>query len=222
MHENLGRPDEDSKHLDVTAEIQRIHRDVEQIREPLTSAFEIDEKVLKGDRPELDISLNLAESLHERFLAIRSEAKMGGVVVRWEAPKFDGAIVGTVTREGRRQPFTLLLRSAAGRPLIRSVSPIGRWADGGDIEGLREAVRRMPIQVSLLRDERDDTVTISAEAEVLLRLDQPRWDVPRVGDLVDRVTLAADRLERVLFDDDRDESFEEFDREIEKEANPDE
>ena len=70
---------------------------------------------------------------------------------------------------GTGQPFTLLLRSIAGRPLVRCVSPIGRWSDDDDLEGLREAARTKPIQISILEDERDETKTVSAEAEVLLK-----------------------------------------------------
>lgn len=222
MHENLGRPEGDTRHLDVAAEIQRIHRDVEQIREPLTSAFEIDEGLLQGPKGELAVPPEQAERLLKRFLELKDEQRMGGVEVRWEANLFDGALVGSARLGDRGQPFTLLLRSIAGRPLVRCVSPIGRWSDEDDLEGLREAARTKPIQISILEDERDETKTVSAEAEVLLKPTGSRFDAPRVGGLVERVTRAADELESILFRDAQDGAVVDFENELQREAQPDE
>ncbi len=222
MHSNLGRPEGDTKHLDVAAEIQRIHRDVEQIREPLSSAFEIDEKVLVGRKSKLAVTRDVAEEIHKRFLALQSRSRMGNVEVRWETLQLDGALVGLAFLGKRSQPFTLLLRSITGRPFIRCVSPIGHWSEVADLETLREEARRKPVQLSLLRDDRDGTVTISAEAEVLLKSAKSRLDAPRVGALVERVVRAADELEEAVFGPTTDAVLKKFERGIRMEADADE
>jgi hypothetical protein len=124
--------------------------------------------------------------------------------------------MGTVRRpDGRRQPFTLVLRSFSGRSMVRCVSPVGRLlSENGRTSALAERVRDRPVQIGALPDDRFGSYDLNAEGEVLLS--DAGSDVARLGWLVARVTGTADDLERDLLG--RDEPLAVFREDLEKES----
>jgi hypothetical protein len=140
----------------------------------------------------------------ERFKGI-PRLELGQPSIRWEEQHPDDMLLGTVVRKGREQPFSLVLRSYAGRPMLRCVSAIG-WGLDPDEMG-REAFK-LPVQVTIDESEKLDADLFSTENEVLLG--DPVHDAARISWLIDRVTAAADHLERKFVEDEVDRDMDDF------------
>ncbi len=80
--------------------------------------------------------------------------------------------------DGRRQPFSLILRSLEGRLMVRCVSPVGCLEDGFE-EKVGERTRNRPVQVGVVWDDRFKTYNANVEGEVLLG--PPLADANRVA-----------------------------------------
>jgi hypothetical protein len=140
----------------------------------------------------------------ERFKGI-PRLKLGQLSIRWEAQHPEDMLLGTAERKGREQPFSLLLRSYSGRLMLRCVSAVG-WGLDPDEMG-REAFR-LPVQVAIDESEKLDADLFSTEDEVLLG--DPVHDTARITWLIDRVTAAADHLERRFVEDEVDRNMDDF------------
>jgi hypothetical protein len=195
MHKDLAQPEGDRKQLHIPEEILRVQRDIPPIEEVLESAFPVREELLAAPSRPLAVAPEVTAGYGERFRRIPS-LSLGGLRITWEANAPQDALMGTVLRDGRQQPFTLLLRSFDGRLLLRCVSPIGRQDWGYDVEDLAREAFSLPVQVSGLFDERHQTRLFAAEAELLLG--DEAHDGARTQWLIDRTTAAADRLEMLL------------------------
>lgn len=195
MHRNLGQPEGERKQVNVKIEMLRFHHDLEQIKKPLESAFPIREELLQGRELPLASTAEDAAKLRARFLRIKS-LEFADLKIKWEDFCPEDALIGTVRRNGRQQPFTLLLRSFDGRLMLRCVSPIGRFGQGYDVERLSELTFKMPIQLNPTWDENHNVDLLLSEQEVLLA--EEECDKERVLQLIDAVTAAADSLEEQL------------------------
>jgi hypothetical protein len=125
--------------------------------------------------------------------------------------------VGTASLpRGRMQPFTLLLRSAAGRPVVRCISPVGRVEPDITQDSIVTRGARASCRVGAILTKDDRTYDLTVEDDVLLG--EREHDLTRVGLLVARVVDEADRFEQDHFDDGRDEPLATFEDELNREG----
>jgi hypothetical protein len=214
MHKNLGQTDGELRQVDINREMLRSHRDFEQIKEPLESAFPIRKELLQGKDLPLSFAPEDAEKLRERFLRVKS-LPFTNLKIDWEDFSPEDALIGTVMHGGRWQPFTLLLRSFEGRLMVRCVSPIGRFDQGFDVKRLSRLSLNMPVQINASWDPSHNVDLLFAEQETLLAGEE--WDGERVGKIIDAVTTAADDLEEELLPG-SDAPLSEFKVELEGES----
>jgi hypothetical protein len=164
------------------------------------------------------VTAEATAGLRKRFERI-GHARLGGLTIEWESSTPEDALMGTVRRNGRQQPFTLLLRSIAGRPMLRCVSPIGRVNGEFDAEELAKEASKLQAQVTCTHDERAKVDAFAAEGEVVLRDEND--DPARTAWLIGAVTEAADTLERLLFGEERDQGFAEAKEDLSSESKQD-
>jgi len=195
MHEELGTERGEHRRLDVANEIVRLHRDTAPIRTPLQTAFPVRKEFLGTRTRPLAVSPDQAQGLVERFRAFPQTA-LASLPVRWERSGDDGALLGTFALRQRKQPFTLLLRSVAGRLTVRCISPIGRL----ETEARENEIARLTLarstKVAAVYDPRFDSYNLTVEDDVVLA--EERYDAERVAELVTRVVRAADVVEKHL------------------------
>jgi hypothetical protein len=195
MHRDLAQPEGERKQVHIPDEILRLHRDIAPITEPLRTAFPIRDELLRATPRPLAASQTAADGLLARFYRLRT-ASLGGLQIDWETSHPEDALVGTVHRKGRHQPFTLLLRSFEGRLLLRCVSPIGAWDWETNLAEISRIAFPLAVQIATSFDDKRQAHLLSAEAEVLLADEQS--DSARTAWLIDTVTAAADQLETIV------------------------
>lgn len=198
MHEGLRAPEAVENRVDVNREILRRHAPVPAISERLHSAFPVREEDLKGVRKKLDRPARGAAELVKRFHALD---RLRGI--EWEhrsfGPSEAGKMYGTATMpQGRKQPFTLRLLSLESFPMLRCVSPVGCVLGHKDLDAAVGQLRFPGARVAMLKVERGSEATydVTVEGEVLLV--DASHDSGRGKSLIERVTRAADELERRL------------------------
>lgn len=200
MHEDLGALDEGRGALDVSKEILKLSRDLAPSLEPLRSAFPVRDEWLKSAPSPLAVEPSLASDATRRFAEI-AKPTLGGIPVTWEPHAPDGTLLGTAQLGARQQPFTLLLRSVAGRPLVRCVSPVGLVAPHGRWEEIELLGREIGVRLGATHaDSQFDTYDLTAEGDVLLG--PVAYDMDRIGALVRRVVTVADRIEEQILEQD--------------------
>jgi hypothetical protein len=172
-----------------------MRRDIEQIRTPLETAFGVRDDFLQGERKQLAVPRELARVLAGRFRAIPQKLA-GRIDVRWESWSSDNVLLGTVQRPHRVQPFTLILRSLGGYPIIRCISPVGVLDPGDNPGRITEAAESEAMRICALPNEHTGSYDLTIEDDVLLG--DERHDADRVERLLRRVTTQADRLEEIL------------------------
>jgi len=214
MHKDLRQPDAGERQLRVDDEIHRTLRPLEPIREPLTTAFPVREELLRAPHRPLAVTSEDTAGAFERFRAVRA-LPFERLSITWEDNAPDDALIGTVLRDGRQQPFTLLLRSLGGRLMLRCVSPIGRADWEIDLDELGDAAFPLPVQLVVDYDDRHRTWVLSSEEEMLLAA--PKHDRVRIEWLIDRVTGAADQLEEKFLGG-QDQGLEPLREELEEES----
>lgn len=94
------------------------------------------------------------------------------------------------------QPFSLVLRSLGGRPLLRCISPVGVLTPADDPRRIARAAAGLRVRICALLNARTRSYDLTIEDDVLLG--DERDDVDRVAGLLRRVTTQADRLEEIL------------------------
>jgi hypothetical protein len=201
MHANLGQPELYERHINVDTEAVRIHRDVEQIRVPLDTAFGVRREWLSGDNRALAVSPEVAISLGRRFQRLPDLLTVL-IDVQWEPWPREHLLLGTVQRTYRVQPFTLLLRSLRGHPIVRCISPVGILSPGEDPARISKAAAGRRLRICALVDAHTESYDLTIEDDVLLGEDD-RHDAGRVAALLRRVTAQADRLEEILLEIDQ-------------------
>jgi hypothetical protein len=204
MHEDLRQPEGEGGALNVSSEIHQSLEPPAPITQPLRTAFPIREELLEAPRRALAVPPETTAGMMVRFKGI-PQFDLGHLSIRWEDQHPEDVLLGTVERKGRQQPFSLLLRSYGGRLMLRCVSSIA-WGLDPDEMG-REAFK-LPVQVSIEESEKLDADLLSAEDEVLLG--DPMHDAARIAWLIDRVTAAADNLERKFAEGDVDRGLDDF------------
>jgi hypothetical protein len=213
MHEDLGSHDGGQRTLDVSKEILRIQRDLEQLREPLKTAFPVRSEHLAGPQRSLDVGPESVNALLQRFQRL-PQLLAPACRVRWEDRLFTNALFGTMDLRLRRQPFTLILRSIGGRPAIRCVSPVGTLKLELEEQQVFEATRPGAIRVGVVFDATFESYNLTIEGDVLLGCEE--HDLSRVSWLLEQVNTAADRLEEIILR--RDEPMTTFRSDLDREA----
>jgi hypothetical protein len=217
MHEGLAPPDQDQRRIDISKEMLATRRVPEVIREHLKTAFPLPDWALQAKvAKDLAVQPDQAERIRARFRALGIEP-LPGVDVTWAPNPPRGALLGTAKlRDGRQQPFTLLLRSDRGRPLVRCVSPIGRTDPESDADAIAERAARTNARIGAILTPEERSYDLTIEEDVLLA--EQAHDRNRVATLVRRVTEQADRMEREHFEDGRDQGLDVFERDLAKEG----
>jgi hypothetical protein len=215
MHEGLALPAQDQRKIDVQREIVAARRRVETIREPLKSAFPVPEWAITGPTTRLAVDEDASRKVRERFDALR-KPELGGMRVTWTEHPPKGTLLGTAHLDtGRVQPFMLVLCLDHGRPVVRCMSPIGRTDPEADPQPIVDRAARLQSRVGAILTREERSYDLEIEDDVLLAT--PIDDVARVGLLVRRVALQADRMEREHFEDERDAPLEVFEADLREE-----
>lgn len=215
MHEDLAVPAQDQRKIDVQREIVAARRRVEAIREPLKSAFPVPEWAITGTTTKLAVDEDASRKVRERFEALR-QPDLGGMRVTWREHPPKGTLLGTAHLDtGRVQPFMLVLRLDHGRSVVRCVSPIGRTDPEADPQPIVDRAARLQSRVGAILTREERSYDLTVEDDVLLAAATD--DVARVGLLVRRVALQADRMEREHFEDERDSPLEVFEADLREE-----
>lgn len=192
MHEGLGVPQKEQAEVRVGHEGLRFQMDTQAIRTPLVSAFRVTPPMVEGTRRALAASADAAAQMRGRLAAIEElVAVMGATSIT----RKDGhQIIGEMQLGSRVQPFTLILRSLRGRPLLRCVSPIGRVNAAEWDDELAASLSSAPyVRLALERNERYEAYDVAVEGDILLGA--ARHDVDRARDLIKAVIGTADRIE---------------------------
>jgi hypothetical protein len=213
MHEGLGTPARERADVSVAVEGLRHVVDVAPIKQPLRSAFRVAGEMLKGEQRALAVTVERAEEMHRRFERIaRLAEEMGATDVR----RREGhQLVGEMPLSGRVQPFTLLLRSLHGRPILRCVSPVGHigkneWDDDTAARLAKAPYARLAVDWF----ERLNAYDVAVEGDVMLGASE--HDATRARTLIESVIRTADRIERELFR--KDTRLSELAADIDKEV----
>ena len=196
MHEQLGDSEGHRRHIDVNTDILRARRAIQEIQEPLETSFPVRDEQLQGEIRPPAVEPHVAEAIRMRFQALRPELS-GTMRVRWRERAPHGALIGSAQlASGREQAFRLELRSLAGWPIVRCVSPIGQMPAGANPRRIADLVRSRPVQLLAIPDARYRTYDLAVDGEVLLG--KETCDAVRVGNLVQRVVEEADAIEEEL------------------------
>lgn len=196
MHEGLGTPARERADVSVAVEGLRHIVDIAPIKQPLRSAFRVGREMLKGEPRALAVTVKRAGEMNHRFEQIaRLTEEMGATDLK----RREGhQLVGEMRLTRRVQPFTLLMRSLHGRPVLRCVSPVG-LIDQGDWND--EAAARLAAapfaRLAVDWIQRFNAYDVAVEGDV--RLGSSEHDAVRARALIDSVIRTADRLEEVLF-----------------------
>jgi hypothetical protein len=195
MHEGLGTPAKEKAEISVSHEGLRHQVDTQAIRSPLRSAFRVSPEMLAGHNRPLAVTAKDAALMLGRLDRIEEVVRSMGAkgVHRRDAYQ----VIGEMQLRTRVQPFTLLLRSLRGIPLLRCVSPIGtvdtaEWNDEVAASLLREPYVRLALE----KNPRYESYDIAIEGDVLLG--GAEHDMDRARKLIERVVGVADRIEEQL------------------------
>jgi len=207
MHDGL-EDGEDQRKVDVKREMVAPRRSVAAYREPLRSAFPLPEWATRGEVKTLAVSSDTVSALVARLDSLRT-AQLADVQVEWASVSSDAALLGTVSLvNGRKQPFTLLLRAEHGLPVLRCISPIGRVHPENDPESIATRAAHCPSRVGAIFTREVRSYDLTVEDDMLLAAAE--YDAPRAALLINRVTQQADLMEHEHFDGERDALLIEF------------
>jgi hypothetical protein len=212
MHERFGVAEDDvDRRVDLRREAWRKPRDLAPWSEPLHSAFPVTKDLIRGPKQALAVDPASDRESFERFSRLR-----GLTSIAWEQRSAPGTLMGTL-EAGRKQSFTLLLRSVEGALNVRCVSPVGRIDSKAQTGRVAEQARSLRAKVCAVYDARFAQYDLTVEGDVLLG--EPSADLERVGWLIEQVAGAADRMEEALLEVDADPLLfrEGLEREVEVE-----
>jgi hypothetical protein len=200
MHEDLVSDTSDTSRLDVANGLARGEIEIGQIQHPLQTAFPVRQEFLEAPPFSLVVEASVAERLIGRFTSLPRLLEIEGIV-DWDSSSEPHILFGSFRLRTRLQPFTLLLRSIAGRPLVRCVSPVGVLQKDFYYEDIGDALRGYAVRIAAVYDQKLSTYDITIEDDVLLG--NPSSDKARVTWLLRRVAEAADKLEKDLLHTDQ-------------------
>ncbi|RKI73516.1 hypothetical protein D7X55_05125 [Corallococcus sp. AB049A] len=216
MHEGIPDKAQDQRKIDVEKEMVAVRRLLPVVREPLKTAFPLPPGSTTGPIRPLAVESGAIADMRARFSALRNSS-LGNLPVEWAANAPRGALLGTAQlANGRRQPFTLLLRSDHGHPLIRCISPIGRTDPESDTGAIARRSARLQSRMGAILTRKERSYDLTIEDDVMLVA--PEHDAVRVSLLVKRVVEQADRMELEHFEGERDEPLESFEKDLLTEA----
>ena len=216
LHEDLAVPPTEQRRIDVTREIVARRRRATVNAEPLESAFPVPDWATRGGKVELAVQSDVGNEARQRFARLE-RPELGGIAIQWALHPPLGALLGSASLpSGRVQPFTLLLRSERGRPVIRCISPVGRTDPGADPDAIARLGARLHARVGAIETKVERSYDLTIEDDVLLG--DPEHDLARVGLLVHRVTSEADGMEREHFDDERHVKLDVFEADLRNEG----
>lgn len=213
MHRDLRQPDEGDQRVNVAQAMLEPEWDIRPITEVLETAFPVRDELLRGPKRSLAVPEERQKELLERFHRLQTLQPVG-LPIEWEVQQpSDDMLLGTARlMDGRRQPFSLILRSLEGRLMVRCVSPVGCLEDGFEAR-VCERTRTRPVQVGVVWNL--ESYNANVEGEVLLG--PPSADAGRIEGLIGRVVSAADDLERELLSG-TDAPLAEFAKDIPQES----
>jgi hypothetical protein len=200
MHEDLIMEGREEKRIDLANEILRDRRNYVPSNVPLETAFAVTPEMLKGKHRPLAVSPTLAEELTARFR--RMPDLLSSESIDWHATRDHGSLIGILRIGARMQPFTLFLRSAGARQLVRCVSPVGRIA-AADQQALARWETRSPIaRIASVIDAHAESYNLTIEGDIALG--PAETDSERVAYLIRSVATEADEIEAELTSADAD------------------
>jgi hypothetical protein len=201
MHEDLTATGDESRKLNVSLELLQGERRVAQIQDPLRTAFPIREEFLDAPDRALEINPAAIQKLVDSFKSLPRILEPW-VPIDWEQVTDHNALFGSFRLRTRLQPFTLLLRSIAGKPIVRCVSPVGLLQSTFDESTIHEALEGSGIRIAAVFDQKLNSYDITIEGDVLLG-DRHEECGARVSWLLQSVAKAADRMEEKLLEIDQ-------------------
>lgn len=222
-----GDAGKDDSSIDTRESFVRPEEDVVPIETPLESAFPIQRRDLEGSRIELGDPGRTLDETVERFEQLTG-ALGDRVRVVWDAFHARGERYGTVFVERnklllpedlrkpgegavRQQPFALHIRgSVSGLILIHGMSPVCiEPADDELALDLVDFQSELQNGVRICESPAGDKnqVLITVEDDILLHKDGT--SVEELEDLLQRISVTADELEKWLLDH-RDEPIDKF------------
>ncbi|MFY2559478.1 DEAD/DEAH box helicase family protein [Corallococcus terminator] len=216
MHEGLSVPLLEQRRIDLQREMVAARKQVDRFIGPLKSAFPVPEWATRGTKTALAVEDSFGARVRERFEQLRHSSALGPHI-DWAPHPPKGALLGTVTLPNNRiQPFTLVLRSEQGHPVVRCISPIGRTAPDEDPEPIATRGARVPSRIGAILTKEERLYDLTIEDDVVLG--SHVHDTIRVRLLVRRVTEQADRMEQEHFDDGRDARLDAFEADLRDEG----
>jgi hypothetical protein len=202
MHDGLGVVEEnETRRIDLIQEMKLELRAEQMSTVPLQSAFPVQPWMIEAPARALAVSPSVPEDLLQRFWVLQDVLGRRGVT--WDAKSDRNARVGHLNVGDRKQVFTLLLHTIAGRANLRCVSPIGMVDLEANQKLISDATRLRTIRIAVVYDIRFKQYNLTAEADVLLS-DSIEFDDDRSWWLVESTAKAADDLEAALFPADQD------------------
>jgi hypothetical protein len=233
IHHTTSDEQVDSR-LDTRAEFARTRARVEQITTRLESAFPVQETDLTGVQKISDQPFELLHSTlaHLQVIATRLGKN---IRIKWEEQSDKATLYGTVfvshgqllraddTRQPgaggiRQQPFALILRPSGsdGPLLLHGISPVGEitLSEWRAVELVGIAAEIKGAKLCEVPSGEAASYTLSAEGDILF--DPQLTQAGEVLDLLSRVTIAADMVERRYLE--QDATFDQFRRDLRQEA----
>lgn len=215
MHEGIATDRQDERTIHAAREFARVRRLIPQITGKLVTAFPVRAEWTRGSRKQLAATPQAAKDIQGRMDALTARG-LRGIEVAWEPTVGKPRWMGTALLPTRVQPFTLLVRSLGEHTLVRCISPVGR-VNPQEREGeLKAAAAHARVRLGAIRTEDEIAYDLTVEEDVFL-LSDPSLDAARVGWLVRRTVLEADRFERDLLAG-RDALLAEFRTDLEREG----
>jgi Type III restriction enzyme, res subunit/Helicase conserved C-terminal domain len=193
MHEGLILPRDEGSRINLEREVAAGQREVPPVQGLLKSAFSC-ERHLGGEHLNLEVGPDYVEDAQRRFLRLR-DAHLEGLRIDWEPTVSSGRLLGTAKLGRRIQPFTLLLKSIAGRLLVRCISPVGRVSPEDNLETIQSTVAQKFVRIGAIRTAEDKTYDLTVEEDVLLGVSDTD-DFIRIAALIRRVVEQADLQEQ--------------------------
>ena len=212
MHTNLGAAEAEQAAIDVKTAMTMPCIDAEPVEEALVSAFDVTEDMLHGRTKRLSADTARATRCGQAFIALKR--KMPGLEINWQTDASPTQLVGTRNLGTRVQPFTLLLRSMRGVPVVRCVSPVGDVKkDAFDPDAIQRSAKLPFVRVSVVLKESIDSYEVATEGDVVF---SDSGAENRVSALIRSVTTTADEIELAF--NDEDPSYDQIKRDLPKEA----
>jgi hypothetical protein len=216
MHVAPLAAEHDQSRVNIRRDMLVAHKPATAFLERLQTAFPVPAGATKGQKTALIVDETLGASMRERLEHLRQHDP-GTAPISWAPNPPRGALLGTATlASGRVQPFTLLLRSEHGRPVIRCVSPIGRTLPDEDPQPIVARAARLSSRIGAILTKEERLYDLTVEDDVLLG--EAKHDSARVALLIRRVTEQADQMEQEQFDDGRDAAIDAFEADLREEG----